>query len=107
MPKRIHLILRSHHAALKMLNKSKGGNFEIILNNTPSMIKAVKILFKYILKNTLGMGQKHIDTLKPHRNFIRKIANGNNKTAKSTIQKGGSIFQTILSTVLPLLTAII
>lgn len=101
------MILRSHHAALKMLNKSKGENFDIILNNTPSMIKAIKMLFKYILKDTLGMKRKHIDALKPHRKFIRKIANGSVKSAKPTIQKGGSIFQTILSTVLPLLTAII
>ena len=107
MAKRLHLILRSHHTALKMLNKSKGSNFDIILNNTPSMIKAIRILFRYILKNTLKMERKHLSILKPHRKFIRKIANGSNKIVKPVIQKGGSIFNTILSTVLPLLAAII
>ena len=99
------MILRSHHGALEMLSKTRGSNFKIILNNTPSMIKAIRILFQHILKNNLGMKQKHIDLLKPHRKYIRKIANGSNKTVKPVIQKGGYIFQTILSTVLPLVTA--
>lgn len=90
-----------------MLSKAKGDKFNIILNNTPSMMRAIRTLFKHILKNSVGMATHHIETLHPHRNFIRKIANGSVKSMKPVIQKGGSIFQTILSTVLPLLAAII
>ena len=107
MPKRLSLIIRNHHNALKILQKSRGKHLETIMNNTPSIVKAIKTLFKYILNNTLKMSQKHIKKLKIHRQFIRKIAHGTHKAIKPAIQKGGSIFTTILSTVLPLLTAII
>ena len=101
------MILKSHHGALEMLSKAKGDKFKTILNNTPSMMRAIQTLFKHMLKNSMGMVTNHIEVFHPHRNFIRKIANGPIKSIKPVIQKGGSIFQTILSTVLPLLAAII
>lgn len=107
MPKRVHLIIKSHHGALKMLSKAKGRNVDVILNNTPDMTKALKVLFRYILNGSLKLKNKHIKKLKSHRNFIRKIANGRHKAIKTTIQKGGSILQTILNTVLPLLPALL
>ncbi len=107
MPKRIHVILKSHHGALKMISKTKGRNLKLILGNTPDMAKALKVLFRYILSGTLKLQDKHVRKLKPHRNFIRKIARSPYKTIKTTVQKGGSILQTILNTVLPLLPALL
>ena len=108
MSKRVHVILKSHHGALKMLSKAKGKNFKILLGNTPDiMIKALKVLFRYILNGTLKLQDKHLKKLKPHRNFIRRIARSPHKTIKTTVQKGGSILQTILNTVLPLLPALL
>ena len=101
------MILKSHHGALKMLSKAKGKNFKIILGNTPDMAKALKVLFQYILSGALKLQNKHVRKLKPHRNFIRKIAQSPHKTIKATVQKGGSIFQTILNAVLPLIPALL
>ncbi len=90
-----------------MLSKTKGKNFKIILGNTPDMGKALKVLFRYILNGTLKMQDKHVKRLKPHKAFIRKIARSPHSSIKTIVQKGGSILQTILSTVLPLLPALL
>lgn len=107
MSKRFHLVLHSHHDALHLLGKSKKKNFDIILNNTPNILKAIRILFQYILKDRFKMKSKHRKILKKHRTMIRKIAQGSDNSTKLAIQHGGSIFKTILNTVLPLLTALI
>ena len=86
-----------------MLAKARGRKFHVIFNNTPDIVKAVKVLFRYILNGTLNLNDKHVRKLKPHRNFVRKIANANHKTIKTHVQKGGNILQSVLSTVLPLL----
>ena len=101
------MILRSHHGALQMLSKTKGKKFEIILNNTPSIIKAIQVLFQYLLGNKLNMDKTVLNSLKPHREYIRKIAHGNLKVSKTTVQKSGSILNTILTTVVPFLTMLI
>ncbi len=107
MSKRVHIILKSHHGALKMLSRAKGKNFKILLGNTPDMMKALKVLFQYILNGRLRMQDNHVRKLKPHRNFIRRIARSPHKSIKTKVQKGGSILQTILNTVLPLLPALL
>ena len=107
MPKRVHLIIKSHHGALKMLSKAKGKNFNIIVKNTPDMAKAIKVLCRYILNGTLKLGEKHVKKLKPHRKFIRKIVNSGHKAIKTHVQKGGNIIQSILNTVLPLIPALL
>ena len=103
MPKRIHVVLKSHHGALKMLSKAKGRRFSVILNNTPDITKALKVLFRYVLNGTLKLEDKHVKKLKPHRNFVRKVADGTHTTIKRHAQKGGNILKSILNTVLPLL----
>ena len=101
------MILKSHHGALKMISKAKGKNFKILLGNTPDVAKALKVLFQYILSGRLKMQDIHVKKLKPHRKFIRKIAQSPHKSIKTVVQKGGSILQTILNTVLPLLPALL
>ena len=54
------MILKSHHGALRMLSKAKGRNFDIIINTTPNMTKALKVLCNYILKGVLDLQNKHI-----------------------------------------------
>ena len=107
MPKRIHLIIKSHHGALKMLSKARGRKFNIILNNTPDIVKAIKVLFRYILDGTLKMKPHHKQKLKLHKKIIRKIAHGGVKENKTVVQKGGSLIKTILSTVVPLIPALL
>ena len=107
MSKRVHLIIKSHHGALKMLSKAKGKKFNIILNNTPDIVKAVKVLFRYILNGSLKMKPHHVKKLKPHRKLIRSIAHGGLKESKTVVQKGGSIIKTILSTIVPLIPALL
>ena len=107
MPKRVHLVLKTHHDALKMLSKAKGQRFKIIMENTPEMVKAIQVLFRYILNSRLKLQDKHVNKLKPHRNYIRKIARASHKAIKRTVQTGGSIFSEILSTVLPLIPALL
>ena len=107
MPKRIHVIIKSHHGAFKMLAKTKKKNIPVILKNTPAMHKAVKVLSRYILNGTLPLKNKHVMKLKPHRKFIKSLADGTHRTINTQIQKGGSIFQTILKTVLPLIPVLL
>ena len=103
MPKRVHVILKSHHGALKMLSKAKGRRFSIILNNTPDITKALRVLFRYVLNGTLKLQDNHLKKLKRHRNFVRKVAEGSDATIKRHVQRGGNILKSILNTVLPLL----
>ena len=105
MPKRFSL--KPHHNALKLLSKAKKNQFKIIVENTPTIVKAIKHLCKYILNGTIRLENKHVKKLKPHRKLIRKIASSNHKAIKTTVQRGGSILQTILNTVLPLLPALL
>ena len=107
MPKRVHLILKTHHDALKMLSKAKGQRFNIIMENTPAIAKAIQILFQYILNGRLKLQDRHVKKLKPNRVYIRKIATGRHSAIKRSVQTGGSIFSTILTTVLPLIPTLL
>ena len=99
--------IKSHHGAFKLLSKAKRKNVIIILKNTPKMHKAIQVLCRYILNGTIQLENKHVKKLKPHRKFIKALADGTQKAINTKIQKGGSIFQTILKTVLPLIPAIL
>jgi len=107
MSKRVHVIIKSHHGALKMLSKTKRKNLTVIMKNTPAIHKAIKVLSGYILNGTLPLKNKHVIKLKPHRKFIKSLADGNHRTINTKIQQGGSILQTILKTVLPLIPVLL
>lgn len=101
------MTLKTHHGGLKLLSRAKKKNFVVILNNTPAMAQAIKHLFRYVLNGTLKLDKKQIKKLKPHRRFIKSVAESPHKSINSKVQKGGSIFQTILRTVLPLIPALL
>ena len=105
MPKRFSL--KPHHDALKMLSRAKKEHFKIVIDNTPALLTALKHLCGYILNGQIKLERKHIQKLKPHRRFIRKMATSKHSSIKATVQRGGSILKTILSTVLPLLPALL
>ena len=107
MPKRIHLIIKSHHGALKMLSKTRGKRFDVVLKNTPNIRKAIKVLFRYVLNGSLKLKKHHISKLAPHKNFIREIAHGGLKKNRPVVQKGGSIIKQILSVIVPLIPALL
>ena len=98
-------MIRSYHGAFKMLAKAKNQNFNIILKNTPKLARAIKSLFKSILSKKGPFAGQDMKKLKKHKAFIRKVAHGPRTIA--TVQKGGSVFQTILDFVVPLLTALL
>jgi len=90
-----------------MLSKARGERFKMIAENTPQMNRALQILFNYILKGRLKLKDRHIKKLKPHKKFIRNVAKAKLSTINRKVQTGGSIFQQILTTVVPLLAAIL
>ena len=69
--------------------------------------KLIKTVCKCILDGRIPLKPPHITKLKPHRKFIRNVAHGNIKEAKKHIQTGGSILQTVLKTVLPILSELL
>ena len=69
--------------------------------------KLIKTICKCILDGRIPLEPPHIVKLKPHRNFIRYVAHDNLNLAKKHIQTGGSIFQTVLKTVLPILSELL
>ena len=107
MVKRVPVIIKSHHGPLKLLAKARKQNFNLILKNTPRIAHAIKTLFKLILNPSGPMEHKHTKKLRKHKKFIRKVAHGSNKDVIPTVQKGGSIFKTILGIALPILSSLI
>ena len=104
MPKRIPVILKRHHSVMKLLSRKNNAQIQIILENTPSLRKALKLLLKSILDGRLSVGEREIKKLKRHRSFIRKHARA---PIKAVNQKGGSIIRSILQTILPILPALL
>ena len=105
MPKRVSL--RDHINVLSALSRAKKGDYKIMLDNPPSLPKVMKHLCRYILNGKIKLEKRHITKLKPHRLLVRKISKGNHKSIKATMQKGGSIIQSIINTVLPLLPSLL
>lgn len=103
MSKSLPTTLKSHHAALKLLSRKNNLQIRVALDNTPSLRKALKLLFRAILKGGIAMSKTELKKLKRHRTFIRKHAHLPIKAD----QKGGSIIRSILQTILPLLPALI
>ena len=69
--------------------------------------KLIKTICKCILDGRIPLESPHIAKLKPHRKFIRNVAHDNLNLAKKHIQTGGSILQTVLKTVLPILSELL
>ena len=104
---KLHPLIKTHHGAFKMIERASGDNYRRIIDNTPSMIKAIKKLCQLILNGNLRLDKNRIKKLKRHRNIIRKVAHKPHADIKGTIQTGGNILKSIISTVLPLITALI
>ena len=103
----IHPVLKSHHNALKMLGSASSENYRRVIDNTPQLNGTIKKLCQHILRGKLKLNEDHIRKLMPHRDVVRKIAHKPHKDIKGTIQTGGNIIQSIINTVLPLITALL
>ena len=101
----VHPIVKAHHRAFELLSSASDENYKRIVDNTPSMVPAIKSLFRNILNGKLKLGKHHINKLRPHKELIRRIAHG--KHIKEHIQTGGNILQSILTTVLPIVAALL
>lgn len=95
---------------LKVLHTAKPTRRSaLILHSPPSGIKAIKYLFRNILKGRVILKPKHKKRLQRHKGFIRKVSKSNLKEAhKSLSQKGAGLkLGDILKTVLPLIPALL
>ena len=103
----VHPIVKAHHRAFGLLSSASDENYKRIIDNTPSMTPAIKSLFRHILNGKLKLGKHHINKLRPHKELIRKIAHGPHRHIKESVQTGGNIIQSILTTVLPIVAALL
>ena len=104
--KKLDKILEEIEALGNKLNQNP-----INVNNAINHPKLIKIFCKAVLDGSVPLQKSHIDALKPHRETVRKIADGRPATRKKLIQSevdrhnqtGESILNTILDGVLNLL----
>ena len=77
----------------------------IIDKSSGELHHVIRMLSRSILDGTIPLQKHQVDILKNHKILIRDIAkSNNNKTLKKLLfQKGGSFFNSVLSTVLPLI----
>ena len=106
MVKRVPVIIKSHHGPLKMLAGAKKQNFNLIIQNTPRIVQAIKTLFRLIVNPRGPLEPHHLKKLSKHKAFIRKVVRANNKDIIPHIQQGGSIFKSILNVALPIITSL-
>ena len=86
----------------------------INLTNAEKHVKLIKLLCKAVLNGTIQIQSQHVNILKPHGNFVRKIAEGGIKDVKAIIQKealaskktGRSVLKTFLETIIPILPSL-
>jgi len=114
MPNRISVEdkhIEKHRQYLKVLQTAKPKRRRALILHSPlGGIKAIKYLFRNILKGRITIKPKHKQELKKHKEFIRKVSSANLKEGQKAIlnQKGGSLkLGNILKTVLPLLPALL
>ena len=104
--KKLDKILEEIEALGNKLNQNP-----INVNNAINHPQLIKILCKAVLDGGVPLQKSHIDALKPHRETVRKIADGRPATRKKLIQSevdrhnrtGESVLNTILDRVLNLL----
>lgn len=86
----------------------------INLENAENHVKLIKLLCKSVLDGTIQLQPQHVDVLKPHRKFVRKIAQGRIKNVKAIVQKEAlrikqtrrSVLKTVLETVIPIIPSL-
>ena len=105
MPERISL--KNHLNVLNILARAKKADYKIILDNTPELPKVIRKLCRYVLNGNIKLETRQKNKLKKHKRLIRKISNSGHNTIKTAMQKGGSIIQTLIRTVLPLIPALL
>jgi hypothetical protein len=102
--------LKNNQKYLQVLQTSKPKRRTALILHSPlSGVKAIKYLFRNILKGRITLKDKHKQQLKRHKAFIRKVGNSNLKDGhKALKQKGGGLkLGSILKTVLPLLPTLL
>ena len=98
-------LLKEHHKALETLVHLGPKKAQTIINNSPNkFLHVIRTIAKFILDGTIPLEKHHVKKLRKHRQVIRGVAKSRGlKTRKAVIQKGGSFFQTVLSTILPMI----
>ena len=96
---------------LNLRNNQRCESKTINLKYAADHTKLIKLLCRTVLDGTIRLSPHHVAGLKPHGDFIRKIAYGEikyvklliRKEARRTSQKRGPILKTVLETVRPIL----
>ena len=102
-------LLQRHRYILNKLANSSVKNRRIILKNAPSdLFKVLNLIFKLISDNRIDLSKEQMMGIKKHKRFIRSTSELGTKAIKGKLvrQTGGSL-ATILSTILPIIGAVI
>lgn len=102
-------LLHQHRYILKKLANSSIKDRKIILKNAPKeLFTTLNLIFKLLHSGKLTLPQKAEQNIKKHQKLIRSTSKLGVNSIKSKLsrQRGGSLPK-ILSTVLPIIAAIV
>ena len=103
-------LVKDNHKALETLLHIGPKKASVIINNSPNkFLQVIRILAKFALDGTIPLEKHHIKKLQRHKNLIRDVAKhqSGKKIKKIVMQKGGSFFKSVLTTLLPLIPMIL
>ena len=108
IPKAIAKVLKRHHFIFKTISNVGRKRRDIILKNAPlSLFKAIKILFRYLVKGNIPLKTRHRRQLVPHRKLLVEGSTSTPQTIKRKVNQSGEGLGSILRTVIPVLGPII
>ena len=102
-------LIQRHRYILKKIANSNIKNRKTILKNAPTdLFKVLDLIFKLLDNQKLALSKKRELQIKPHRKLIRSTSKLTPTSIKTKMvrQTGGSLPK-ILSTVLPIIGAIV
>ena len=99
-------LVKDNHKALETLAHIGPKKALVVINNSPNkFLHVIRTLAKFALDGTIPLEKHHVKKLQRHKKLIRDVAKSRSgyQTKKVVKQKGGSFFQTVLTTLLPLI----
>ena len=102
--------LKDNYKALQTLAHIGPKKALVIINNSPKkFLHTIRSVAKSTLDGTIPLKDHHVKKLRRHKKLIRTIARSRSAhhIKKSVSQHGGSFFNTVLNTLLPLIPMIL
>ena len=103
-------LIKENHKALETLAHIGPKKALVIINNSPNkFLHVIRTLAKLVLDGTIPLEKHHVKKLQRHKKLIRDVAKSRTgqQTKDVVKQKGGSFFNTVLNTLLPLIPMIL